>query len=71
VVKATVNTYHTMDYKRLAGLQTPTKHSRDDTQAKKEAEFPRLTDFLKMLTYVFCMTNATAIEINLKLLLFI
>ena len=57
MVKATVNTYHTINYKQLAGLQTPTKHSKEDIQTKmveKEArsqsmakkglaEFPRLT----------------------------
>jgi hypothetical protein len=28
VVKATVNTYYTINYKQLAGLQTPTNHAK-------------------------------------------
>ena len=56
VVKATVNTYHTINHRQLAGLQTPTKHSKEDIQMKRVekearsqyyiqilAEFPRLT----------------------------
>ena len=35
MVKATVNTYHTINYKQLAGLQTPTKHSEEDIQTKR------------------------------------
>ena len=33
--KATVNTYHIIEYKRLTGFQTPTKHSKDDIQTKR------------------------------------
>jgi hypothetical protein len=35
VVKETVNTYHTINYKQLAGLQAPTKHSKEDIQTKR------------------------------------
>ena len=35
MVKATVNTYHNISNKQLAGLQAPTKHPKEDIQTKR------------------------------------